>query len=105
MKGVAAPLTPGLVAKGEAIPSPAVASGTALSSLEASARTGSQLVAAAASYHKALTVRLDEARYKALKLACIDQRLSAQEIFVVALDAWLAASRQQDGGTDEGGAQ
>lgn len=40
-------------------------------------------------YYKSLTVKLDKARYAALKLAGTTQDKKSQEIFVEALDAWL----------------
>lgn len=42
-------------------------------------------------YHKALTLKLDAERYKALKLIGLEQGTTSQEILVEALDLWLAS--------------
>lgn len=46
----------------------------------------------ATGYYKALTVKLDEKRYKELKAAGLANDKSSQDIFVEALDAWLSAN-------------
>ena len=72
-----ASLTAGLVAKkGQAVPAAAV---VAVESPTASS-------APAASYYKALTVKLDRSRYETLKNAGIKLDKKSQEIFVEALD-------------------
>lgn len=45
--------------------------------------------AAASSYYKALTVKLDRNRYEALKKAGLKLDKKSQQIFVEALDAYL----------------
>jgi hypothetical protein len=100
MKRAASPLTAGLIAKGSAVPSPAVASGH-VGAAQADGVVGPS--ATASPSHKALTVRLDAPRYRALKLAGLEQSLSAQEIFVQALDAWLAATQRQESKSGDGG--
>ena len=76
-----ASLTAGLVAKkGQAMPA-AVAG-----AVEASIAAPS----AVASYYKALTVKLDRSRYETLKNAGLKLDKKSQEIFVEALDAYLA---------------
>lgn len=53
--------------------------------------TGHAASASAASgYYKALTVKLDRARYEKLKHAGLKLDKKSQEIFVEALDAYLA---------------
>jgi len=75
-----ASLTAGLVAKkGQAMPAAAV-------TVEAPAAAPS----AVASYYKALTVKLDRNRYETLKNAGLKLDKKSQEIFVEALDAYLA---------------
>jgi len=75
-----ASLTAGLVAKkGQAMPAAAVAA-------EAPAAAPS----AVAAYYKALTVKLDRNRYETLKNAGLKLDKKSQEIFVEALDAYLA---------------
>ncbi len=44
-------------------------------------------------YYKALTVKLDRARYEALKNAGVKLDKKSQEIFVEALDAYLSGSK------------
>lgn len=77
-----ASLTAGLVAKkGQAVPAAvAVAPDTSSASQPA----------ATASYYKALTVKLDRSRYETLKNAGLKLDKKSQEIFVEALDAYLA---------------
>ena len=76
-----ASLTAGLVAKkGQAMPA-----GAAIA-IEAPAAPS----AAVASYYKALTVKLDRNRYETLKNAGLKLDKKSQEIFVEALDAYLA---------------
>ena len=76
-----ASLTAGLVAKkGQAMPAASVVVPDAAAAAPA-------LVA---SYYKALTVKLDRGRYDALKSAGIKLDKKSQEIFVEALDAYLA---------------
>ena len=92
MKNAPATLSAVLFEKGAAVPTPAVSSD--LSSLPATRSTNNavtQLANSAGTYHKALTLKLDEDRYRALKLAGIDLDLSSQDILVEALDAWLLA--------------
>lgn len=76
-----ASLTAGLVAKkGQAVPA-------------AGSHVPESAVAAAStmsSYYKALTVKLDRSRYETLKNAGIKLDKKSQEIFVEALDAYLA---------------
>ena len=75
-----ASLTAGLVAKkGQAMPAAVVA-------VEAPVAPPS----AVASYYKALTVKLDRNRYETLKNAGLKLDKKSQEIFVEALDAYLA---------------
>jgi hypothetical protein len=77
-----ASLTAGLVAKkGQAMPAAA-----APVVVEAPAAAPS----AVASYYKALTVKLDRSRYETLKNAGLKLDKKSQEIFVEALDAYLA---------------
>lgn len=45
---------------------------------------------ATAAYYKALTVKLDRSRYETLKTAGVKLDKKSQEIFVEALDAYLA---------------
>ena len=76
-----ASLTAGLVAKkGQAVPAAVAAA------VEASVSAPS----AVASYYKALTVKLDRNRYETLKNAGLKLDKKSQEIFVEALDAYLA---------------
>ena len=76
-----ASLTPGLVAKkGQAAPAAAMP----LPELTAAAPS------TMSSYYKALTVKLDRSRYETLKNAGIKLDKKSQEIFVEALDAYLA---------------
>ena len=76
-----ASLTAGLVAKkGQAVPAAAV--------IAAEPPVASS--PAAASYYKALTVKLDRSRYETLKNAGLKLDKKSQEIFVEALDAYLA---------------
>ena len=76
-----ASLTAGLVAKkGQAMPAAAAAA------VEAPTAAPS----AVASYYKALTVKLDRNRYETLKNAGLKLDKKSQEIFVEALDAYLA---------------
>lgn len=90
MKKPAASLSAGLIAKGAAVPTPAVA-GDLLSSGPAASDT--QVAKSVSAYHKALTLKLDEARYRRLKTAGLDLDMSSQDILVQALDQWLS---QQD---------
>lgn len=77
-----ASLTAGLVAKkGQAVP----ASAAAAPDMSLAAQS-----AAASSYYKALTVKLDRSRYETLKNAGLKLDKKSQEIFVEALDAYLA---------------
>lgn len=77
-----ASLTAGLVAKkGQAVP----ASATVAPDTSSAAAP-----AAASSYYKALTVKLDRSRYETLKNAGLKLDKKSQEIFVEALDAYLA---------------
>jgi hypothetical protein len=79
-----ASLTAGLVAKkGQAVPA-AVAVAVAPDTSSAAQP------AAASSYYKALTVKLDRSRYETLKNAGLKLDKKSQEIFVEALDAYLA---------------
>ena len=76
-----ASLTAGLVAKkGQATPA------AAMPAPELPAATPSTM----SSYYKALTVKLDRSRYETLKNAGIKLDKKSQEIFVEALDAYLA---------------
>lgn len=79
-----ASLTAGLVAKkGQAAPAIATPSQES---------TGETVTAPStmSSYYKALTVKLDRSRYETLKNAGIKLDKKSQEIFVEALDAYLA---------------
>ncbi len=77
-----ASLTAGLVAKkGLAVPASATVTPDASSAAQP---------AAASSYYKALTVKLDRSRYETLKNAGLKLDKKSQEIFVEALDAYLA---------------
>jgi hypothetical protein len=79
-----ASLTAGLVAKkGQAVPAATAAS------TELPATKHAQPIAAS-SYYKALTVKLDRNRYETLKNAGLKLDKKSQEIFVEALDAYLA---------------
>lgn len=91
-----APLDAGLITiKGDAMPTPAVASGdAALLLADVSKSVDAQVPKSAATHHKALTVKLDAKRYKALKTIGLELDMSSQDIFVLALDQWL--SRQVD---------
>ena len=86
-----APLSAGLImTKGSAMPSAAVASGPAvLPSAEVAKHADTQAPKSAFAYHKALTLKLDEVRYRKLKTAGLDFDMSSQDILVQALDAWL----------------
>jgi hypothetical protein len=77
-----ASLTAGLVArKGQAVPA----------ATDTSAEPPPVLApSAAAMYYKALTVKLDRNRYETLKNAGLKLDKKSQEIFVEALDAYLA---------------
>lgn len=76
-----ASLTAGLmVRKGQAVPA------AAAHAVEAPAPAPP----AVASYYKALTVKLDRNRYETLKNAGLKLDKKSQEIFVEALDAYLA---------------
>ena len=78
-----ASLTAGLVAKkGQAMPAAAAAA------VAADAPTAAP--SAMAAYYKALTVKLDRNRYETLKNAGLKLDKKSQEIFVEALDAYLA---------------
>ena len=80
----AASLTAGLVAKkGQAVPVVAVAPAPVAEPAAAPA-------AAPAAYYKALTVKLDRNRYETLKNVGVKLDKKSQEIFVEALDAYLA---------------
>jgi hypothetical protein len=80
-----ASLTAGLVAKkGQAVP--AVASVVT----EPPATLKSTAASSAPAYYKALTVKLDRSRYESLKSAGVKLDKKSQEIFVEALDAYLA---------------
>ena len=73
-----ASLTAGLVAKkGQAMPA-------------AAAEAPAAAPSAVAAYYKALTVKLDRNRYETLKNAGLKLDKKSQEIFVEALDAYLA---------------
>lgn len=79
-----ASLTAGLVAKkGQAVPA------TVAVAVAPDTSSASQ-PAATASYYKALTVKLDRSRYETLKNAGLKLDKKSQEIFVEALDAYLA---------------
>ena len=76
-----ASLTAGLVAKkGQAMPAAA----------SVAVETPVAAPSAVASYYKALTVKLDRNRYETLKNAGLKLDKKSQEIFVEALDAYLA---------------
>ncbi len=86
-----------IVSKGGASPTPAVASGSATMSprrgVSVAGRAPAHADATKAGplpYAKALTLKLDAARYRALKMAGLGLDLSSQEILTQALDAWLA---------------
>lgn len=77
-----ASLTAGLVAKkGQAVPAAVAAAPDTSSAAQQ---------AAASPYYKALTVKLDRGRYETLKNAGLKLDKKSQEIFVEALDAYLA---------------
>jgi hypothetical protein len=86
-------LTASLITKGLAIPTPAVASGPAAAPASATARIERNSVSTQerkrVTTYKALTLKLDDHRYRDLKLAGLDLHRSSQEILVEALDAWL----------------
>ena len=76
-----ASLTAGLVAKkGQAMPAAAAVA----------AEPPAAAQSAVAAYYKALTVKLDRNRYETLKNAGLKLDKKSQEIFVEALDAYLA---------------
>jgi hypothetical protein len=78
-----ASLTAGLVAKkGQATP--------ASTAVTPEASSGAQAATAGSPYYKALTVKLDRSRYETLKNAGLKLDKKSQEIFVEALDAYLA---------------
>jgi hypothetical protein len=84
-----ASLTAGLVAKkGQAIP----AATSVAPALPMAAAKPAQAEATTV-YYKALTVKLDRRRYEALKSLGIQLDKKSQEIFVEALDAYLAKER------------
>lgn len=79
-----ASLTSGLVAKkGQASPA-------------ASPSLTKQLADPSTEYYKALTVKLNKQRYRALKSAGIQLDKSSQDIFVEALDAYLERLAQHE---------
>ena len=96
----AASLTSGLVArKGQAMPAVvAEVPPAAVAADEPVTAQAAQVVqevqpakaTTGTAYYKALTVKLDRARYEALKGAGIRLDKKSQEIFVEALDAYLA---------------
>lgn len=85
MKKSAASLV-GLVVKGAATPTPAVVNETAHGD---GAIGSTQLAKSASTYFKSLTLKLDEDRYRALKLLGLELGRSSQHILVEALDAWI----------------
>lgn len=94
MKRNRTPLGAGLLVKGTAIPSSVEADGLAVSMNRPSEESATTPVrSSATTYHKSLTVKLDEQRYMALKLAGLEMDTSSQEIFVEALDDWLRSRR------------
>lgn len=81
-----ASLTAGLVAKkGQAMP----AATSVVQALPAEPAKPARAETASA-YYKALTVKLDRERYETLKNAGVRLDKKSQEIFVEALDAYLA---------------
>lgn len=81
-----ASLTAGLVAKkGQAVP--AAVSVAPVLPVEPAKPVRAE---AAPAYYKALTVKLDRERYETLKNAGVKLDKKSQEIFVEALDAYLA---------------
>lgn len=79
-----ASLTAGLVAKkGQAVPA-------AVTPVAVATEPAVETPTTVASYYKALTVKLDRSRYDALKNAGLKLDKKSQEIFVEALDAYLA---------------
>jgi hypothetical protein len=87
-----AQLTGNLVAKkGEAAPAAGGRTETP-AAVESGAKAKAPLPGA---YYKALTVKLDRPRYEALKSLGIKLDLKSQEIFVEALDAYLAAKSRR----------
>lgn len=77
-----ASLTAGLLAKkGQAVPAATAVSTEAPAAAEP---------ASTSPYYKALTVKLDRNRYESLKNAGLKLDKKSQEIFVEALDAYLA---------------
>lgn len=86
-----ASLTAGLVAKGQAAPAVAAAPAGSSPSAGPAPRQASRGVGAI--YYKALTVKLDRRRYEALKALGLKLDKSSQEIFVEALDAYIAGYR------------
>jgi len=87
------PLGAGLLAKGSAVPSADEADGLAATSRASEVSSVVSVRTSAIAYHKALTVKLDETRYRSLKLAGLENDRSSQEILVEALDDWLRARR------------
>lgn len=81
-----ASLTAGLVAKkGQAMPA-----ATSVAPVLPVEPTKPARAEAATAYYKALTVKLDRERYETLKNAGVKLDKKSQEIFVEALDAYLA---------------
>ena len=76
-----ASLGAGLVKKGQAAPARP----------EETAKV--QALAGGATYHKALTLKLDRRRYEALKLLGLREDKSSQELLTEALDALLASKQ------------
>lgn len=80
-----ASLSPGLVKKGEAAPTPPAAARTLVAADDVAGGTGC--------YYKALTVKLTKERYTNLKTAGVRLDKKSQEILVEALDAWLQINK------------
>ena len=103
MKKPPTPLASGLISKGLA--APALAQSDTESSSQgvniappSDADQRASVVAevrssASTEVRKALTLKLDDARYRALKLAGLERSKSSQEILVEALDRWLEQTR------------
>ena len=87
-----ASLTAGLMAKkGQALPATPILSPVAQIVEPQTLTTHGY---SARNYHKALTVKLDRARYETLKNIGLKLDKKSQEIFVEALDLWIKSAEE-----------
>lgn len=91
----AASLSSGLVRKGEARPAVLVPEPVIPPPPQGSQSTPAAAESSGASYYKSLTVKLDRARYEALKQAGMRADKKSQAIFTEALDLWLKTNGAQ----------